>query len=263
MLIYRILSAVVLIPVVGVLIYLGGGWFLALVMVVVTIAGYEYLHLMHRSGFRPPYPLGLAFLWLLLLDAYCPSWGLLRPGVSFLLLASLVWILFQPRSPSPAADWALTLAGPLYLGWVAGHFILLRNMEQGLSWLILALPTTWITDSGAYFVGLAWGRHKLWPRYSPKKTWEGAIGGLVSGVIGGALIAWLLPDLRLIDGLVVGTLIPLLTPFGDFAISMMKRQAGVKDSSHIIPGHGGFLDRLDTLLFAVVIVYYYAVWVTS
>ena len=262
MLSYRILSAVILVPLVALLVYLGGLWFLALILVVVGIATQEYVSLVRKGGHRSPYTFALALVWLLILDAYCPEWGLLRPGLALILASSLVWQLFQKNSPTPTEDWGLPIAGGLYLGWFAGHFISIRALDNGLSWTTFSLLVIWITDTGAYFVGGTWGRHKMWPRWSPKKTWEGFLGGLVAGLACAVLLAWLL-GLGIGHGLVLGILIPILTPFGDLAISMIKRQVGAKDSGRIIPGHGGFLDRIDSLLFAVVIVYYYVIWIVN
>lgn len=262
MLSHRILSAVALIPAVAWVVYAGDGWLLAALAVAGALAGGEFYRMMRQGGFQPATIIGLSLLLLLLLDAYRPEWGLARPIIVLSIILSFAWHLFQKDDAAPAASWALTVAGGLYLGWFLGHFLLLRAQPDGLAWTAIAFLTTWISDTGAYFVGLAIGRHKLWPRISPKKTWEGSIGGLVTGVIGTTAIAWL-TGLPLVHGAAVGALVPIITPFGDFAISMMKRQVGVKDSSHLIPGHGGMLDRLDSLLFSAVVVYYYVRWVVG
>ncbi|MBC7251735.1 MAG: phosphatidate cytidylyltransferase [Anaerolineae bacterium] len=262
MLSYRFLSAVILIPLVALLVYLGGLWFLALILAVVGIATWEYVSLVRKGGYRAPYAFALALVWLLILDAYWPAWGLMRPGLVLILASSLIWQLAQRNSSTSMEDWGLPLAGGLYLGWFGSHFISLRTMDNGLVWLTYALLVIWATDTAAYFVGMAWGRHQMSPRWSPKKTWEGAGGGLAAGLIVAVLLAWLF-RLGMAHGFIIGLLIPTLTPFGDLAISMIKRQVGAKDSGHIIPGHGGFLDRIDSLLFAAVIVYYYALWTTG
>jgi len=152
------------------------------------------------------------------------------------------------------------VSGGLYLGWLMGHFLLLRAAPQGVRWIGVALLSTWICDSGAYFVGTSAGRHKLWPRISPNKSWEGAAGGWISGVVLTAVLTALL-GLGWPHGAAIGSLLGIVAPFGDLAVSMLKRQVGVKDSSHLIPGHGGMLDRIDSLLFTVPVVYYYACFV--
>jgi phosphatidate cytidylyltransferase len=259
---YRFWSAVVLVPLVALLVYLGGVWFLVLILVVFGIATWEYVSLLRKGSHRSPYAFALALVWLLILDAYRPEWGLLRPGLSLILASSLVWQLFQKGSPTPTEDWGLPIAGGLYLGWFGAHFIFMRALDDGLRWTALALLITWATDTGSYFVGITWGRHKMWPRWSPKKTWEGACGGLVAALATALLLSWLL-GLGIGHSLALGLLIPTLSPFGDLAISMFKRQVKVKDSGHIIPGHGGFLDRIDTLLFGAVIAYYYMTLVAN
>lgn len=260
MLSYRILSAIVLIPVVAWVVYAGGWWFLGVLAVAGVLAGQEFYQMMHQGGFQPSSAIGLSLLLLFLLDAYEPSWGIARPAIAAFVILAFVWHLFQKDDATPTASWALTVMGGLYLGWFLGHFLLLRALPDGLKWTIVAFLSTWISDTGAYFVGRATGRHKLWPRISPKKSWEGSIGGLIMGVLGTMLVAWL-AELPVVHGAAIGVLIPIITPFGDLAISMVKRQVGVKDSGSIIPGHGGMLDRLDSLLFAAVVVYYYVTWV--
>ena len=122
--------------------------------------------------------------------------------------------------------------------------------------MVTVALVTWITDSGAYFIGRSLGRHKLWPRVSPKKTWEGLIGGLVVGTIAAALLApWLIERHDLVAGRDLGLAIGIAGPFGDLSESLFKRQVGAKDSSNLIPGHGGFFDRIDSFIFVGPVVY--------
>jgi len=256
----RVLSAAILVPVVAALAFLGGVWFALLVIVIAGLAGWEYFQLLRYGGYQTCRVLGLGWILTCLVAAWRPDWIPLAPALAGATLVTLIWAMSRGGTSVPAAEWALTLAGGLYLGWLPGHFIILRAAPQGLQWLVLALGGTWITDSLAYFVGTAWGRHPLWPRLSPKKTWEGAIGGWVGGVpLIVALAALLGFDWR--HGLAVGILICTIAPLGDFAESMFKRQVGVKDSGHLIPGHGGMLDRVDSLLFVAPAVYYYSTWI--
>jgi phosphatidate cytidylyltransferase len=262
MLSHRVLSAIVLIPIVAWVVYAGGWWFFGTLAVAGTLAGLEFYQMMRRGKFQPAPAIGLLLLLLLLLDAHEPAWGLGRPAIALLTILAFVWHLFQKDDTVPTASWALTIMGGLYLGWFLSHFVLLRARPDGRSWTIVAFLSTWLSDTGAYFIGLAIGRHKLWPRISPKKTWEGAIGGFVTGVLGTMLVARLV-GLPVRHGAAIGALIPIVTPFGDLAISMMKRQVDVKDSGDLIPGHGGMLDRVDSLLFSAVVVYYYVTWVAG
>ena len=252
----RVLSAAIMIHIVLGATYAGGFWFFAIIVIVASIAGYEFFQMMRLGGYKPSPVWGLILIWLLLVDARYPAWQLGRPALTGMMVLSLSWQLFKKDTSTPTTDWALTVAGGLYLGWMAGHFISLRDAPHGLELMALTLLTTWVADSGAYFVGMSVGRHKFFPRLSPKKTWEGTIGGWFCG-IATALLIGLFIGLSFLHSLVLGALVSAFLPLGDLAVSMMKRQVGVKDSSGLIPGHGGMLDRIDSLLFAVAVVYYY------
>ncbi|THJ24405.1 MAG: phosphatidate cytidylyltransferase [Nitrospira sp. CG24E] len=179
------------------------------------------------------------------------------------LLATLVCIISVPlfsRSPLEQSlkDGALTLFGVLYLGLTLGTLSMTRLLPEG-EWLIFfLLLVTWASDTVAYYVGTLFGRHPLAPRISPKKTVEGLVGGLIGAIIV-AYIArwWFLPDLSGLDCLVLAVLLTVTGLWGDLTESVMKRSVGMKDSGGILPGHGGMLDRLDSLLFAAPAFYYY------
>jgi len=282
----RLLSAAVLIPLILGLTWWGGLWFLGLVLLVLTLSGYEYAQLLSHADGGPSPAWVVGAIWLFVLDAAFPQRQLLKPGLTLFLLGTLTWAVlrYDRGHASAVSDWAWTVAGSLYLGWVGAHFVLLRDISmlphenllapaqgEGLWWTTLALSIAWLGDSGAYLVGQRWGRHKLSYLVSPLKTWEGFAGGVVwatvSGVAISALIRVISPflgpatHLTIRDGLALGMLIGLLSPLGDLAESLIKRQAGAKDSGHLIPGHGGMFDRIDSLLWAAVITFYYAAWV--
>jgi phosphatidate cytidylyltransferase len=266
----RLLTAAVLIPVAFYCIYLGGLPYLSLVLLLLTIAEIEFCSLLARDGFRPALAFGLGMVWLFLLDAQFSPLGLLRPGMALLLLGSLGWQLFH-RQGSPVADWALTMAGGLYLGLCGACLIGLRGLQpDGLWWTLTVVPAIMLADSGAYHVGRAWGRHKLAPRLSPGKTWEGYLAGVAVGGLLTPLVAALWraeagagTAVSGVHGLILGLLIAIVAPLGDLAVSMIKRQVGVKDTGWVVPGHGGALDRVDSILWAAVIGYYYVQVFTS
>jgi len=266
----RLLTAAVLIPIVVYLIYLGALPFLALVATLLTLAEIEFCYLMARDGFRPLLVFGIGLVWLFLADAQFPTLGLLRPGLALILLGSLAWQLFHCQG-SPVADWALTVTSGLYLGLCGACLVGLRSLRpDGLWWTLTVVPAIMFADTGAYFVGRAWGRHKLAPTLSPGKTWEGYVAGVVSGGLITALLAslWRIgagteSAINSMHGLILGLLVATFAPLGDLAISMIKRQVGVKDTGSIIPGHGGALDRMDSILWAAVIGYYYVLWFAS
>jgi phosphatidate cytidylyltransferase len=245
-------------------VWTGGWWFFAVILLVAGLAGYEFSQLMRRGGYKPALVFVLAIVAVAVFDAQLPSLNIALPGLTWLLILSISWQLFQPHDVMPTTNWALSVAGGLYVGWLSAHAIRLRALPDGLAWIIAAMLITWVGDSAAYFVGKAFGRHKLWPRLSPRKTWEGLIAGIISSMLAGALVGYLAMRwtgaIGPVHGLIVGLLGGIIGPFGDLAISMIKRQVNAKDSSHIIPGHGGLLDRTDSLLFIVCTTYYYAIW---
>ncbi len=201
--------------------------------------------------------IGLAGFAAVILGAHRP--GIIVPS----LLAALVGIVSLPlfsRAPLEQSlrDGAMTLFGVLYLGLTLGSLSMTRLLPQG-EWLIFfLLLVTWASDTGAYYVGTVYGRHRLAPTISPKKTVEGLVGGLIGAIIVAYAVRWwFLPELSGLDCLVLAMLLTITGLWGDLTESAMKRGVGIKDSGGILPGHGGMLDRLDSLLFAAPAFYYY------
>jgi phosphatidate cytidylyltransferase len=258
MLAKRVLSAVVLIPIVALAVYVGGWGLFGLIVIVGLLAGYEYLRLLRALQITPALLWGLLLILLLIADAQWPQLRLAGWGLALVIMLSMTHEVFRGNAPGSLPRWALTLAGGLYIGFFLGHALKLRALDDGLQWTILAIIGTWICDTGAYFVGSKWGRRRFFPAISPKKTWEGALGGLVSGMVAVILLGWGLLGLSVGWGTVIGLALVLGATFGDLAESVIKRQVGVKDSGQLIPGHGGMLDRIDSLLFVFPIVYYLA-----
>ncbi|HZY43528.1 MAG TPA: phosphatidate cytidylyltransferase [Anaerolineae bacterium] len=255
----RILSALILAPIVVGLIWIGGWPFSVLLVAFLSLAAIEFAQVMRRGGFEPPIFFTLILIIISTADAFFPDVQLLRPAIAFVLISSLTWQLFN-RTGTPTINWALALIGGLYLGIAGAHFILLRQLSSGERWLLLSLTGTWLADSGAYLVGSRIGRHKMTPTLSPKKSWEGLIGGIVISVLINMIVAALL-DLPIIHGAALGLIGASIGLLGDLSISMIKRQVGVKDTGQLIPGHGGALDRLDSVLFTVIVSYYYIIWI--
>lgn len=270
----RVLSAAVLLPLIILLAWWSRWTVAAAVALAALIALAELYEAFAHGGFHPRYVVGFATV------AGLVGAATLRPYVgadalALVLMLSIIGSLLaeMPRHSRETVlpHWALSLAGALYIGWLFSHAILLRDLatplraaplsvlhlDPGVAWLFTVMAITWLQDTGAYFAGRAFGRHRMAPILSPKKTWEGAIGGLVGAMLGGMLGQWLLGlPVSLLVAALLGLVGGVLGPLGDLAESLIKRQVGLKDIGRIIPGHGGVLDRADSLLFTMPVLYY-------
>jgi phosphatidate cytidylyltransferase len=273
----RVLTAAVLIPLVLAVAWLGGWVAFVAAALVLAVGTWEMRALCAHRGWHPPLLLSAALGVSFLLAAELPGARLLvlEIGISALVVGSFVWLtLARPPVERTLVEWALTLAITFYLGWGLMFALLLRGTQGGLAtrgcwWLLLLLLGVWANDSAAFLVGHAVGRHPLAPRVSPHKTWEGAVGGLVATVAAVLIVVFvantvLPPALRLplpwYEAPLLGALIVVAGVLGDLAKSLVKRAVGVKDSGAILPGHGGMLDRIDSMLFAGYVVYFYALF---
>lgn len=248
--------------------YLGGWYFFIPVTFLMLMAGIEYARIMHALNHKLPLWLLLPAITALLVGAWQPALNLSAVSFFLSIFISLIYCLtlFERRITLDAAlDWFALVTGIVLLGWVGSHFFLLRGLsDQGWRWMTLALMSIWSADMGAYAVG-KWlagrvlGRHALAPHLSPNKTVEGYVGGIIIGTAVTLATAYFL-DLSLILAAIAGLLVGIFGLFGDLSISMLKREAGIKDSGKIFPGHGGALDRSDSLIWAIAIVYYLVVF---
>jgi len=262
----RFLASLVL-AVVGIpLVVLGGIPFFALMLALLCLAAWEYARLFRAAGSRPDEIIIVAGTGALVATrAYLPEYA--GAVLALLVLGAMCrhLIAYEEGRDQAATDLAVTLGGIVYLGWIGAYLVDLRNLPDGMWWFWLILPSVWIADSAAYFIGRAWGKTPLSPRLSPKKTWEGYWGGVIFGMLGGAGLAWLWNrfaglDLAWWQGGAVGLILSVLTTLGDLGESMIKRQAGAKDSSNIIPGHGGIFDRIDSWLWGAALGYCLITW---
>ncbi|MFL5310240.1 MAG: phosphatidate cytidylyltransferase [Myxococcales bacterium] len=261
----RVATALVLLPVVLWLLWMGGLPFALLVSAAAAVAAWELNELPEprREGKEPPRAAGdrargaeiasVAAAFLLPLTEGLEVHGFPSRAILIaLVMVSLTdALLFEPDLPRAPQRVGLAVLGAAYPGLLLGTVVRLRQLPDGFAWLVLTLAVTWLNDTGAYFAGRAYGERRLYPRISPSKTWEGAAGGLLAS-IGGALavksLGWL-PQLPWWGSVVVGAGAGILGPLGDLSESMLKRAFGAKDSSRLLPGHGGLLDRIDALLF--------------
>jgi phosphatidate cytidylyltransferase len=256
---WRLFTAAVGIPAVIVLVLLGGAPYIAAVAIALAIGYREFLRalgiwervtgillMVATAALAVVSPLGATAVVAVLTGA---------------VIASLVVIIARGVVPESMAGWGLSLAGLLYVGLLGQHAVALRELPDGSAWVFLAIFTTFATDTGAYTVGRAIGRRKLAPRLSPAKTVEGAIGGLITGALAAWLLAWVLGlDHPAPALLLLGAAAAVAGQAGDLAESLIKRSIGIKDMGTLFPGHGGMLDRLDSLLFVIPLVYYASRW---
>jgi phosphatidate cytidylyltransferase len=234
--------------------WIGGIPFLILAVAAGLIGGYEFYWMLNQGGFHPQMVVGLLWILALGLNAAFPEIFPLDTVITVGFIATLTISLWHPDRP--AHLFVSTAAVAVYLGLMMEQGVKLRFLDQGFWWLLLAFAITWGNDTIAYFTGVSIGRHKIWPRLSPKKTWEGTAAGWVGAALVSVLIVWATPlEVNLAFAALLGFVGGILGFFGDLSISMVKRQVGVKDSGHFFPGHGGMLDRLDSILFVLPFVY--------
>lgn len=261
----RILTALVGIPLFLGLLYYGGLALLVLVAISGAIGYFEYARMWRAKGVEVAQMVGTLSCLALFAWAYFTPPGhplsqlVLGTVMTLSVLVTLIWqiLRFGERS---MLDAVISVGGVFYVGWLWSHLVLLRGMEQGLLWVGMAFFCTWAADTGAYFAGRAFGKHKMAPKVSPSKSWEGLIGGvLLAAVVGTAWAAYVLGENALF-GAGLGIVIALVAAVGDLAESSLKRYCGVKDSGTLLPGHGGVLDRFDSSLFVLPVVYYLSHW---
>ncbi len=257
----RLYSALVFIPLLYVGIRFSPPWvFSLLIGTIAVFALWEFLTLYFSdsSSARGKVLSCLAVAILLI------AMGEGLPQIILMGLLGVVAIIIARFCISPThtkqqlPDWTVYIFGVLYVGLLLGHYSLLRNLEQGVSLVFFVIIVTWLSDTGGFFVGKPLGKHPLAPILSPKKTIEGLLGGIVFAVIGAIFSQFtFVPFFSVGQCAMLGVGLALLGAIGDLAESAIKRSADVKDSGTIIPGHGGVLDRVDSLLFTGPAMYYY------
>ena len=264
-LIHRLASAGVGIPIVLLAAFAGSLWFLILVLTAALLGLVEFYRLARGLGARPPFTLGITWTTTLIVASvtYNNKWVALIIILAGILI-SILWTLSRRQWHKTLFNWSITVAGPLYLGATLLHAPLLRGEEDGFAWVMVVLLGTFATDTSAYAAGRILGRHQLAPRISPGKTWEGAAFGLIAPVFAvlPISIGFDLP-MSIWETVLLAFAIGLVAQLGDLAESALKRTSKVKEASRLIPGHGGMLDRLDSLVFTVVLVYYFSRGVIS
>ncbi|MDL1896664.1 hypothetical protein FBQ82_10340 [Anaerolineae bacterium CFX7] len=255
----RLISAILLFSAAAFAIYFGGWWLYALYGLGLVLVGFEYFNMTRLGGHQPLWLPALALIALLLLNAS------LLPQLPYdfttLLLVVTValpplWELTRQEHQGFLMNWALMVVGVVYIGLLGTFIFALRNLENGAALLFIPLLGTWLTDIFAYLSGRIFGKHPFFPDISPKKTREGAIGGIALGALCVTLLG-LIIEMPLWAALILGIVIALLTTAGDLTESLIKRNLGVKDSGTLIAGHGGVFDRLDSMFIPLAFAYYF------
>ncbi|MCC7206770.1 MAG: phosphatidate cytidylyltransferase [Anaerolineae bacterium] len=263
----RFVSALVLLPLVVVLVIVGGWVYALAVILFLTIGGHEYVGAMRAGGYHPYHRLLMLTIVLIGLGqaaGFLP--GLLAPALTAFLVVAMLAMLasYSDGDHLPTINYGITVTGALYIGWLGGHIIAIRQLPDGLYWTLIAALCTGFADVGAYLVGRAVGRHPMAPIVSPSKTWEGYLGGAITaagcGALVGAFSAASGAAITPAEGALLGLVAGIVSPAGDLAMSTFKRMVKIKNFSNLIPGHGGMLDRLDSVLVGVTVCYYVIVY---
>lgn len=267
----RVLSALVLVPVVLVVLWLGTPFLQLLIVVIAALAAHEAFALLQKAGYLNEPLLGTAIALVAIVGAWLFAD---RSGVPALMVALGVVIaaiaaFLRPDPFAGLQSWVATTFGAIYIGLLGFLVLIIETagplpagaplagvLDGGRIWLIIAVLAVWSFDSGAYLVGRRFGKTHFIPHLSPGKTLEGVAGGIVAATLVSALTLFLAGQNPL-GALILGPLISIVAQAGDLAESMLKRAAGVKDSGALIPGHGGMLDRVDSIIFAAPAAYFY------
>jgi phosphatidate cytidylyltransferase len=262
---HRWLTALIILPLLVLVLLKGGHLFFVLVLLLVNgLALWEFLGMflpetIHIRRFKA------ILMGTILLLSFCTGQKLLwcNPIGPLMVLVGLLFVLFlfyllaYEQVADVSRDLMVNTLALLYLPLLLGHFIWLRYLPDGQWWVLWALAVVMASDTAALYVGTALGRRKLYPSVSPGKTWAGTVGGMIAGVMAGILLGfWLLPRIGILPLYWLALGVSLVGVLGDLFESLLKRQAQVKDASKLLPGHGGMLDRLDSLLFVAPLVVY-------
>lgn len=251
----RVLSAALLLPLFLAVVVWGPPWLFALIVLgVVGLAQWEFAALFRRAGVAASPLLGVGGGLVVTASFLVPD------AVPMALALVVLGVLGASLAGGPPIAWqpsAVTLLGICYVGFLLGHALWLRNVPSGMEWVLFLVAVTWCGESAAYAVGSAFGRHRLAPRLSPRKTVEGAAGQLVAAVVVAAIAQpILLAEWPWWEVVGLGAVLGVVGQVGDLVESLLKRSVGAKDSGAAIPGHGGILDRVDGLLFCTPVLFY-------
>jgi phosphatidate cytidylyltransferase len=245
------------------LLYLGSYWFTAIIMALAVVGYDEYMRMLQLKHTRALYLLGL--IGVIIIAAPWQQFGI-EQTLSWEKIIWLFMLLFLTTTVITKNKVSLDQAGLIFIGIVylgfGFHYIMATRLldSHGLFWTSLVLISIWAADSGAYFAGMLWGKHLLWPAISPKKTYEGAIGGIILTVAIAIIFSYSQPSLLTMGkAILLGSVIAIVGQLGDFIQSAYKRAKGIKDTGTLLPGHGGVLDRVDSWLIVFPFVHFLSI----
>ena len=262
----RVLASVIFLPCLIIIARRGGFYYLALIDIMILIGLWEFYKMMEAKGLRPYKALGI-------LSGLALSWYVFfQQGVYANFFLSVIFIgimtleLVRREKGLAVYHISVTIFGVFYVAWLGSHLILLRELPHlkeldyslGFSFVMVVFVLTWCYDTGAFFVGMWFGKHKIFPKVSPGKTAEGVLGGVIFSIIGSLAVRLILaPYLSVIHAVGLALISSIVGQLGDLVESMIKRDVKIKDASATIPGHGGVLDRFDSVLFTSPLIYYF------
>ena len=234
-----------------------------IIITIIALLGLRELYsIAHKRGYRPSYILGsiltLYFIIITVYDICSLNYYIENIIITFFIILTFIFQLFKKDYSKVLAETSVTIFGSIYLGYLLSFILKIKDLPNGNYYLISLLIITWANDTGAYLIGTKFGKNKIFPKISPKKTIEGSIGGIIFSIAGTfALKNWL--NLTFNELLSLGLIISIIAQLGDLFESVLKRGSGIKDSGTLIPGHGGILDSLDSLIFTAPVFYYYII----
>ena len=270
--ILRIVTGVIISVISLAAIVLGSIPLYALLVIIICLCCKEFVQVLKHKGFHPSLHVILGSAMIFATLTFFHRFDLVPSMLSLTIVAAFLVVLFMGRQPY-IVNVATTILGALYCGWLPCHFLLIRQIgmtrvsafqfspSEGLFLLLFVFVTVAFTDIGAYYFGVRFGKHKLAEVISPKKTIEGAVGGAISAMVASVgffyIFSFINFNLTIVEAIIGSLIVTISAQLGDLSESLIKRDAGVKDSSDILPGHGGMLDRFDGYLFAIPVAYYY------
>lgn len=238
----------------------GGLALIGLLLIIIFFASREYVKILEHKGFYPSLKIMLLSELFLAAIAYFQRFDLVAVALTFCTMATFLWVLFKGRQPY-IANAATTILGFVYCGWFPLHLLFLRDLHSikyssGLGFVVMMFFAILLTDTGCYYAGRHLGKHKLAPIVSPNKTIEGSIGGAIAAILCCITIGYFL-HVSILASIIIGIFCTVFAQLGDLCESLIKRDAGVKDSGDALPGHGGFLDRTDSYVFTIPVMFYF------